>query len=84
LLSVVTAVLLGGVNIFGGQGTVAGVVLAVFVIGVLRSGLALADVSAETQTIAVGALLVLSVVTPNLVTRVREAFSRRRTAAAGG
>ncbi len=83
LLSVVTAVLLGGVNIFGGQGTVAGVVLAVFVIGVLRSGLALADVSAETQTIAVGALLVLSVVTPNLVTRVREAISRRRTAAVG-
>ncbi len=82
LLSVVTAVLLGGVNIFGGQGTVAGVVLAVFVIGVLRSALALADVSAETQTIAVGALLVLSVVTPNLATRVREAFIRRRAAAA--
>jgi rhamnose transport system permease protein len=78
LLPVVTAVLLGGVNIFGGQGTIAGVVLAVFVIGVLRSGLALADVSAETQTIAVGALLVLSVVTPNLFGRVRKAFLRRR------
>lgn len=83
LLSVVTAVLLGGINIFGGSGTVFGVVIAVFVIGVLRSGLSLADVSAETQTIAVGALLVLSVVAPNLAARGRDAFGRGRSRARG-
>src|SRR5262249_44412759 len=48
-LAVVTAVLLGGVNIFGGSGTIPGVVLAVFTLAVLQNALRLADVSTELQ-----------------------------------
>jgi rhamnose transport system permease protein len=78
VLDVVTATLLGGVNIFGGEGTIAGVVLAVFVIGVLRNGLTLADVSPDTQSVLVGALLILSVAGPTAVRRIRSAWSSRR------
>jgi rhamnose transport system permease protein len=77
VLDVVTATLLGGVNIFGGEGTIAGVVLAVFVIGVLRNGLTLADVSPDTQSVLVGALLILSVAGPTAVRRIRSAWSGR-------
>ncbi|MDQ6673341.1 MAG: ABC transporter permease [Chloroflexota bacterium] len=65
-LAVVTAVLLGGVNIFGGSGTIPGVVLAVFTLAVLQNALRLADVSTELQSISVGLLLIVSVVIPNL------------------
>jgi len=78
VLDVVTAVLLGGVNIFGGEGTIVGVVLAVFVIGVLRNGLTLADVSPDTQSVAVGALLIISVAGPTAARRIRSAWSNRR------
>ncbi|RAQ96569.1 ATPase [Thermogemmatispora tikiterensis] len=79
-LDVVTIVLLGGVNIFGGSGSLPGVVLSLLIIGVLRNALGLADISGDIQNIAVGALLILSVLGPNVVRRLQEAASRRRAA----
>ena len=75
-LDVVAAVLLGGVSIFGGRGTLVGVVLSLAVIATLRNLLALLNVGAELQSIAVGGLLILSVLGPNLGRRVRGAFAR--------
>jgi rhamnose transport system permease protein len=83
-LDVITAVLLGGVSIFGGRGSLPGVVLGLFVIGGLRSALALADIPTEIQSIAVGALLVLSVLGPGLAERVRQARRRRGMTAERG
>ena len=57
-LDVITIVLLGGVSIFGGRGTLPGVIIALFVVGVLRNAFALADFQTETQSIIVGGLLV--------------------------
>ncbi|WP_081838334.1 ABC transporter permease [Thermogemmatispora carboxidivorans] len=82
-LDVVTIVLLGGVNIFGGSGSLPGVVLSLLIIGVLRNALGLADISGDIQNIAVGALLILSVLGPNAVRRLQEAASRRHAAADG-
>jgi len=70
-LAVVTAVLLGGVDIFGGSGTLPGVVLAVFTLAILQNALRLADVSTQLQSIAVGLLLIVSVVVPHVVIRIR-------------
>jgi rhamnose transport system permease protein len=70
-LAVVTAVLLGGVDIFGGSGTLSGVVLAVFTLAILQNALRLGDVSSQLQSIAVGLLLIVSVVVPNVVIRIR-------------
>ena len=81
-LAVVTAVLLGGVDIFGGSGTLPGVVLAVFTLAILQNGLRLGDVSTQLQSIAVGLLLIVSVVLPNVaralrsLIRLREGFSK--------
>jgi rhamnose transport system permease protein len=86
-LTVVTVVLLGGVNIFGGRGTIPGVVLAVLVIAVMQNALRLARVSVEVQSIALGLLLITSVVLPNLAQQLRGAqarISRGPRMAAGG
>jgi rhamnose transport system permease protein len=77
-LSVIAAVLLGGVSIFGGRGGLVGVLAAVTLLGVLRNALQLADVPANTLTIVTGTLLILSVVGPNVVRSAREWLHRRR------
>lgn len=76
-LNVVAAVLFGGISIFGGKGTIMGVLLAVLVIGVLNNALTLFDVSNEILTIVTGLLLLSSVLVPNLVHRWRQAKLHR-------
>ena len=77
-LTVVTVVLLGGVNIFGGSGTIPGVVLAVLVVAVMQNALRLASVSVEVQSIALGLLLILSVVIPTFAHQATSAIDRVR------
>jgi rhamnose transport system permease protein len=85
-LQVVTVVLLGGVSIFGGRGSIFGVVIAVFVLGALTDALTLALVSSQDQQIVVGGLLIASVIIPNAADlyrrgRVRwHSFAARRHA----
>ncbi|TDQ00592.1 ABC transporter permease [Labedaea rhizosphaerae] len=69
-LAVVAAVLLGGVSIFGGRGTLGGVVAGVLLLGGLRNLLILRDVPTEILTVVTGLLLLLSVLTPALVRAV--------------
>jgi rhamnose transport system permease protein len=77
-LTVVTVVLLGGVDINGGKGSIPGVVLAVFVLALLQNILRLAGVSSEYQSIAVGLLLILSVIAPQLARQAKAAADRAR------
>lgn len=77
-LNAITAAVLGGANIFGGEGSVPGTVLALFILGLLQNGLTLANISADVQTIVVGALLILSILVPGVAQRVRIAVGRRR------
>ncbi len=77
-LTVVTVVLLGGVDINGGKGSIPGVVLAVFVLAVLQNVLRLAGVSSEYQGIAVGLLLVFSVIVPQLARQAKAVADRAR------
>ncbi|NKJ45440.1 ATPase [Burkholderia sp. SG-MS1] len=76
-LSVIAAVLFGGVSIFGGRGSMMGVLLSLLIIGVLKNALTLDDVSSETLTVVTGVLLLASVLIPNLVARWRAARDRR-------
>lgn len=77
-LGVIAAVLLGGVSIFGGRGSVVGAVLAVFLIGLINGALTIVDVSNEILTIVTGLLLIGSVLVPNLLARFQAARQRRR------
>ncbi len=80
-LYVVTVVLLGGVNIFGGRGSLLGVVLAIFIVAVLQDVFNLLNISGDIQSLAIGLLLVLSVLGPNLARRIQVVITHRRLAA---
>jgi rhamnose transport system permease protein len=71
-LDVVTVVLFGGISIFGGKGTIIGVIMAVCVIGGIQSALTLINVSAQAQEVVTGCLLIISVVLPNSGTTLVE------------
>lgn len=76
-LVVVAAVVLGGVSIFGGTGSVVGVVLALILLGGIRNALTLGQVSQEWVTVVTGLLLIGSVLGPNVVRRVKDARAHR-------
>jgi rhamnose transport system permease protein len=77
-LAVVTIVVLGGVDINGGKGTVPGVILAVFILATLKSGLTQAGISTDYQNVAIGLLLIVSVITPLLARQARRLVGRIR------
>jgi rhamnose transport system permease protein len=78
-LDVITAVLLGGVSIFGGKGNLVGVGLAILVILNLRNGMGLADITGNTQNYVIGGLLILSVLAPNVWQDIRNKWKGRET-----
>ena len=76
-LDVITIVLLGGVSIFGGSGTMLGVFLSTMLVLNIRNGLGLNNVPGHTQTGVVGLLLILSVLLPNMIESY-QGWARRR------
>jgi rhamnose transport system permease protein len=77
-LTAITAVLLGGVSIFGGRGTIAGVILALLLLGGIQKALLLSEsISSYWIQIVTGALLIGSVLGPNLARRAADAMRRR-------
>jgi rhamnose transport system permease protein len=77
-LDIITMVLLGGVSIFGGTGTLIGVGLSILIILNLRNGMSLVNITGNTQTGVIGALLILSVLLPNWARDLRGVWARRR------
>ena len=65
-LDVITIVLLGGVSIFGGRGTLVGTLLSILIVLNLRNGMALLNITGHIQTGVIGLLLIASVVIPRL------------------
>jgi rhamnose transport system permease protein len=61
-LPVITAVVLGGVNIFGGAGTMPGVLIALLVLAFVQNALGLAGVTPEEQQIVTGSVLIVTLV----------------------
>ena len=57
-LPVITAVVLGGVSIFGGSGTMIGVLISLLTLAFVQNSLGLAGVTPEAQQIVTGAVLV--------------------------
>ena len=72
-LEVVTIVVLGGVSILGGSGSIPGVVIAALVLGLVTFGLGLLNVPGIVMSIIVGALLIGVIALPRLW-----AMARRR------
>jgi rhamnose transport system permease protein len=66
-LSVITATVLGGVDILGGSGTMIGAVLSLILIGLMRFGMGLMNIQGQVQSIAIGSMLILSILLPHVV-----------------
>lgn len=77
-LAVIAAVLLGGVSIFGGRGSIAGAAGGVLIVGVINYALRLQRVSDVVLIIVTGSLLIASVVGPSIFEWVRERRRERR------
>jgi rhamnose transport system permease protein len=82
LLDVVTAVVLGGVDIFGGSGSIVGVVLAVVLIAELRNGMQLDNIGGDTQNIVIGCLLLGAILAGNGIRALQASGLRQRIARA--
>ena len=72
-LEVVTMVVLGGVSILGGSGSIPGVVIAALVMGLVTFGLGLLNVPGIVMSIILGVLLIAVIALPRLWARARRA-----------
>ncbi|WSH69436.1 ABC transporter permease (plasmid) [Rhizobium ruizarguesonis] len=75
-LEVVTMVVLGGISILGGSGTIAGVVIAAFVMGLVTFGLGLLNVPGIVMSIFIGLLLIITIAIPIIARRIKVMSSR--------
>jgi len=60
-LDVIASVVIGGVSLFGGTGTVLGTLLGLMMMQVVRSGLVVAGVNPHWQTVAIGVIMIVAV-----------------------
>jgi rhamnose transport system permease protein len=79
LLRVVTVVVLGGIDIFGGGGSMLGVFLALILIAEVSNGMQLANIPSATQSIVIGCLLIAALLLGNVSRRARNSALSRRT-----
>jgi fructose transport system permease protein len=70
-LDSITAVVLGGVSLFGGRGSIIGVLFGALIVGVIRNGLQLTGVASIYQVLITGILVILAVGVDQLARRRR-------------
>ena len=84
-LSVITAAVLGGVDINGGLGTLGGAALSLMLIGLMRFGMGLLNIQGQVQGVVIGLLLILSILLPNItrnISNLSRKLSRQSVVAA--
>ena len=70
-LEIITTVVLGGVAITGGKGNIFGVIISIFIIGFLKFGMGLINVPGKVMNITIGLLLILAIMLPELLKRLK-------------
>lgn len=78
-LLAIAVVVLGGANIFGGRGSMVCTVIAFFTVVAIREAMSVRGVNQSGQEAVIGAVLVASILLPNLYRPVRRRVSGRRT-----
>lgn len=71
-LNAITAAIIGGTNLFGGEGSILGTVIGALIMGVILNGLNLLAVQAFYQQVAIGAVLIIAVWLDRLRAGVQE------------
>ena len=75
-LEAISMCVLGGISTAGGKGTMVGAVISIFIIGLLRYGLGLINLSGQTIRIIIGALLIAVVLYPTIQDAIK---NRKKT-----
>ena len=65
-MDAIAATVIGGASLSGGSGSIVGAIIGAAIMGVLRNGLVLLDVSAYWQQTVIGAVIILAVALDNL------------------
>lgn len=69
-LDVITMVVLGGIGIAGGTGSIFGVFLAVLTLGMIIFGMALLNIPGIVASVIIGSLLIVTIALPRILARV--------------
>lgn len=69
-LQSITAVVIGGISLFGGRGSIMGALFGALIVGVFQSGLRLAGVDVLWQIFAIGWLIIIAVAVDQWIRRV--------------
>lgn len=77
-LDAVTIAFLGGISVFGGKGSLSGVVWALLLIALIKNVLGLNQVNGDAQSTVIGLLLIVSVLLNNFARAVSERVRTRR------
>ncbi len=64
-LEAISMVVLGGISTVGGKGNFPGTVISIFIIGLLKYGLGLINVTSQAMLVIVGAILIIVVMAPS-------------------
>ena len=72
-LEVISAVVIGGVSLFGGVGTIIGTLWGLAIMQIIRSGLVISGVNTHWQTVAVGSIMIVAVLLDLLRRRAKQA-----------
>ncbi len=78
-LQTIAAPVVGGVNIFGGSGSVLGIIMGAFLLGIINNGLTLARISPFWELAAEGLLILLAVILDSAILRRLQRIKTRRT-----
>ena len=69
-LQSITAVVIGGISLFGGRGSILGALFGALIVGVFQSGLRLAGVDVLWQVFAIGWLIIIAVAIDQWIRKV--------------
>ncbi|MDC7126050.1 MAG: ABC transporter permease [Spirochaetales bacterium] len=80
-MEIITLVVLGGVSINGGKGNIFGVIISIFLLGYLKFGMGLLNISGKVMIITTGTLLVVAVLLPMILDQIKAGKKITRKAA---
>ena len=69
-LQSITAVVIGGISLFGGRGSILGPLIGALIVGVFQSGLRIAGVDTLWQLFAIGLLIIIAVAVDQWIRKV--------------
>lgn len=77
-LDIITIVVLGGTSITGGKGNIIGTLWGLLIVIFVRTGLSVAGIPVDQQLFVIGALLLLAVAIPDIISILREKYLNRK------